>query len=195
MVIEIGLPYITEDPKLAEYSKKAIVTIANTKWPDFVVRQSVTLAKTQTAQILTRSYDRMGLCSHFGGEFDPQNEKHIQELHAAFAVVVSNYREILANNSQRANNGSFAPEVGSPSELSELMFNSRWANADQALEVLKNLFSIEEVWSLVHAYLALLISSIQTVQDTVLSVPRFDCCSIFRLLSEMQYTVRCRIIL
>lgn len=73
-----------------------------------------------------------------------KNEQHIQELHVAFTVVVSNYRGILASNSARANNGFFAPEVGSPSELSELMINSAWANEARALKALRNPYTIEK---------------------------------------------------
>jgi len=86
----------------------------------------------------------MDLCSHFGGKFDLQNERHIQELLVAISVVVANYGEILANNSARTNNGFFFVRNWGPSEFSELIFNSAWANEDRALEVLKNPFAIEK---------------------------------------------------
>jgi hypothetical protein len=86
---------------LGKYSESAVLKIAGKKWSDFIAKRTANLAKIQTAKVLSQQYDRMGLCSHFGSEFDPQNEMHIQELLVAFSVVVLNYREILANNSAR----------------------------------------------------------------------------------------------
>jgi len=126
MTIEVGLSFIVEELNLAKLAGEGALKLARAEWPKFIAKQLVTLARTQTSELLSQQYNRMGLCDQFGGDFDAKNEQHIQELHVAFTVVVLNYRGILASNSARANNGFFAPEVGSPSELSELMFNSAW---------------------------------------------------------------------
>lgn len=68
----------------------------------------------------------------------------MNELHAALEGAVSRYRGQLAANTESANNGTLAPESGSPSALLDLMFSSTWADEALSLRVLKNPNIIEK---------------------------------------------------
>ena len=136
--VQLIVSVITQNPYTAEYFGDAYRKIGGTAWTKVVLEQGVALATGQTSEILSQQYDHSGLCSRFGGNFDAHNEQHMNELHALLEGAVSRYRGQLAANTESANNGTLAPESGSPSALLDLMFSSTWADEALSLRVLKN---------------------------------------------------------
>ena len=62
MTIEVGLSFIVEEPNLAKLAGEGALKLAGVEWPKFIAKQLATLARTQTSELLSQQYNRMGLC-------------------------------------------------------------------------------------------------------------------------------------
>lgn len=116
-------------------------TICGKPWPSYMLTNTQSTA-SHMADALTRNYQADALCDDFGGNFKAENPEHIDQLQNILDTVISQYREMLAKNTQLANFGFFA-EAESPSQLSDLMFTSIWANETTALSVLTKPYLIK----------------------------------------------------